>query len=84
VPVVRLRRSRPDGPGLSPRRRGRGWDYRDFDGAQLTDRNTIDRIKALVIPPAWQRVWISPWPNGHIQATGMDAAGRKHYLYRAE
>jgi DNA topoisomerase-1 len=82
--MVRLRRSRPDSPGFTRRRRGRGWDYRDFDGTQITDPETLDRIKALVIPPAWQHVWISPWPNGHIQATGIDAAGRKQYLYHLD
>lgn len=47
----------------------------------MTDPATITRIRALVIPPAWQEVWICPWPNGHIQATGVDAAGRRQYLY---
>src|ERR1700712_4618991 len=82
--MVRLRRSHPDGPGLTRRRRGRGWEYRDADGARGTDAETIDRINALVIPPAWQQVWISPWANGHIQAVGSDAAGRRQYLYHAE
>jgi DNA topoisomerase-1 len=82
--MVRLRRSHPDGPGLTRRRRGRGWEYRDPDGARITDAETIDRISDLVIPPAWQQVWISPWPNGHIQAIGTDAAGRRQYLYHAE
>jgi len=82
--MVRLRRSRPDGPGLTRRRRGRGWDYRESQGSQVTDSETLDRIKSLAIPPAWQQVWISSWSNGHIQATGFDAAGRKQYLYHVD
>jgi DNA topoisomerase IB len=69
---------------LTRRRRGRGWEYRDADGARITDAETIDRIDGLVIPPAWQQVWIAPWPNGHIQAVGTDAAGRRQYLYHTE
>jgi len=82
--MVRLRRSHPDRPGLTRRRRGRGWEYRYSDGRRVVEPVLLDRINALVIPPAWQQVWISPWPNGHIQATGMDSAGRKQYLYHAE
>src|ERR1700712_262109 len=82
--MVRLRRSHPDSAGLTRRRRGRGWEYGDADGARITDADIVDRISSLVIPPAWQRVWISPWPNGHIQATGFDVAGRKQYLYHAD
>jgi DNA topoisomerase IB len=59
---------------------GRGFAYYDVDGALIRD-DRLDRIKALVIPPAWKDVWICPWPNGHIQATGMDAAGRRQYRY---
>ena len=82
--MVRLRRSHPDEGGLTRRRRGRGWEYRDVDGGRVNDAETLDRINGLVIPPAWQQVWISPWPNGHIQATGFDVAGRKQYLYHAD
>jgi DNA topoisomerase IB len=78
---VRLRRSKPSGPGLTRRRSGRGFRYLDRDGAAITDAETVRRIKELVIPPAWENVWISPDPRGHIQATGVDAAGRKQYLY---
>jgi DNA topoisomerase IB len=59
---------------------GRGFAYYDVDGALIRD-DRLDRIKALAIPPAWKDVWICPWPNGHIQATGVDAAGRRQYRY---
>ncbi|MFC4070833.1 DNA topoisomerase IB [Actinoplanes subglobosus] len=78
---MRLRRSDPGGPGLSRRGAGRGFTYRDVDGAPLRDTGTVERIRSLVIPPAWRDVWISPDPRGHIQATGVDAAGRRQYLY---
>jgi DNA topoisomerase-1 len=71
----------PATPGLGRRRRGRGWSFLDIDGETITDRVEIARITALVIPPAWQEVWISPDPDGHIQAVGTDAAGRRQYRY---
>lgn len=77
----RLRRSDPASPGYTRRRCGKGFMYRDGDGQRITDPETIARIAALVIPPAWSAVWISPDPFGHIQATGLDQAGRKQYLY---
>jgi len=61
-------------------RRGKGFAYLDVDG-RAVDADTRERVKALVIPPAWQDVWISPHPNGHIQAVGTDDAGRRQYLY---
>lgn len=79
--MPRLRRSDPSGPGIVRRRRGRGFEYRDAAGRPVRDRATLDRIAALVLPPAWRDVWICPWPNGHIQATGVDAAGRRQYRY---
>lgn len=82
--MARLRRSELSKPGLSRRRSGKGFTYLDTDGSRLGDAAAIERIKALVIPPAWQNVWISPDPRGHIQATGVDAAGRKQYLYHPE
>ncbi|WP_433362545.1 DNA topoisomerase IB [Actinoplanes sp. CA-142083] len=82
--VVRLRRSDLTRNGLARRRSGRGFTYLDAAGDRLTDAATIERIKALVIPPAWQDVWISPDPRGHIQATGVDDAGRKQYLYHPD
>ena len=78
---MRLRRSRLSGEGIARRRRGRGFGYHDRDGSPITDPQVLDRIRALAIPPAWRDVWICPWPNGHIQATGTDDAGRKQYLY---
>jgi DNA topoisomerase I len=71
----------PAGPGLTRRRRGRGFSYHDASGAVITDHAEIARLKALVIPPAWQDVWISPDRHGHIQALGTDAAGRRQYRY---
>ncbi|MGZ8750330.1 MAG: DNA topoisomerase IB, partial [Pseudonocardia sp.] len=74
----------PTGPGIARRRRGRGFSYLDESGATITDPAGIARVKALVIPPAWQDVWISPDPHGHIQAVGTDAAGRRQYRYHEE
>lgn len=69
-----------NGPGYRRRRAGRGFAYHDEDGALIRD-DRLDRIRGLAIPPAWKDVWICPWPNGHIQATGFDAAGRRQYRY---
>ncbi|MDQ6875849.1 MAG: DNA topoisomerase IB [Actinomycetota bacterium] len=77
----RLRRVNCGGPGLMRKRQGRGFRYVDAGGNVVTDPATRARIEALVIPPAWQDVWICPIGNGHIQATGTDAAGRRQYLY---
>jgi DNA topoisomerase IB len=77
----RLRRSNLSAPGYTRRRCGKGFIYLDEEGERLTDTEVIARITALVIPPAWNEVWISPDPFGHIQATGIDARGRKQYLY---
>jgi DNA topoisomerase I len=71
-------------PGITRRRAGRGFTYRDVDGSTIRDRAVRARIAALAIPPAWTDVWICPWSNGHIQATGRDARGRKQYRYHAE
>ncbi|WP_066903575.1 DNA topoisomerase IB [Mycolicibacterium houstonense] len=81
---MRLRHSTVGGPGLRRIRRGRGFSYRDDSGAAVSDPETLRRIEALVIPPAWRKVWICPYPNGHIQAVGTDAAGRRQYLYHAQ
>src|SRR5437762_473511 len=78
---VRLRRSDPNQPGYTRRRRGRGFSYHDRTGAVITDPAELERIRALVIPPAWRDVWICPDPRGHIQAVGTDAAGRRQYRY---
>ncbi|MEA2357444.1 MAG: topoisomerase [Solirubrobacteraceae bacterium] len=79
--TARLRRADCTGPGIRRVRRGRGFGYVDGDGARIDDAEVLQRIHELVIPPAWQEVWICPYPGGHIQATGIDAAGRKQYLY---
>jgi DNA topoisomerase-1 len=78
---MRLRRSNPGQPGFGRRRSGRGFRYVDTSGDPLHDKEAIARIKALVIPPAWENVWISPDPRGHIQVIGQDVAGRKQYRY---
>ena len=62
-------------------RQGRGFGYVDAAGGRVADAETLARIRALAIPPAWQQVWICTDPLGHLQATGLDAAGRKQYLY---
>jgi DNA topoisomerase IB len=77
----RLRRSDCSGAGIRRRRRGKGFEYRDPDGERVTDPEVLARIGELVIPPAWEEVWICPYPGGHIQATGIDDRGRKQYLY---
>ncbi|GAB1811647.1 DNA topoisomerase IB [Mycobacterium sp. MUNTM1] len=78
---MRLRRSELSKPGIARQRRGTGFSYYRPDGKVLSDPQTLQRIKDLVIPPAWKKVWISPYSNGHIQAVGVDAAGRRQYLY---
>ena len=80
-PSIRLRRSDLAGPGIKRRRRGRGFEYLLADGQKVDDPEVLQRIHELVIPPAWKDVWICPYPGGHIQATGIDARGRKQYLY---
>jgi DNA topoisomerase-1 len=80
---MRLRRSDVTGPGLARRRRGRGFRYVDRSGHAVPAEDR-SRIEDLVIPPAWRDVWICPWPNGHIQAVGVDDAGRRQYLYHEE
>ena len=78
---MRVRRVDVDGPGFSRRGAGRGFCYLDCDGQRITDREVVDRIKALAIPPAWREVWICPDPCGHIQAVGIDDRGRRQYRY---
>jgi DNA topoisomerase IB len=81
--MPRLRRVDSSEPGIRRVRRGRGFSYEEEDGTRIEDRETLERIRELVIPPAWRDVWVCPYPNGHIQATGYDDAGRKQYLYHA-
>jgi DNA topoisomerase-1 len=70
-----------DAPGIRRVRRGRGFAYRDASGAWLNDRATLQRIRSLAVPPAYSGVWICARPDGHLQATGRDARGRKQYRY---
>ena len=79
--MPRLRRADCSGPGIKRKRSGRGFAYYDAAGQRITDTELVTRVKALAIPPAWQNVWICPDPNGHLQAVGTDAAGRKQYIY---
>jgi DNA topoisomerase IB len=77
----RLRRSDCSGPGWQRRHRGRGFEYLDERDNRIDDPQALTRIGELAIPPAWREVWICADPLGHLQATGIDAAGRKQYLY---
>ena len=79
--MTRLRRSDPRSPGIRRERRGRGFRYLDSAGRAIDDAAELARLRALVVPPAWTDVWLSPHPNGHILAMGTDAAGRRQYLY---
>ena len=80
----RLRRVRPGAGGWSRRRRGRGFEYLDGSGRTIRDPEALARIRALAIPPAWEDVWVCDDPAGHLQATGVDAAGRTQYRYHDE
>jgi DNA topoisomerase-1 len=82
--VGRLRRSDPAGKGYLRVKSGRGYSYRDWSGMVVRDSELRERFAALAIPPAWSDVWIAPFPNGHIQATGVDVVGRRQYLYHAQ
>lgn len=79
--VAGLRYVNDDEPGYTRRRCGKGWSYKDTRGETIRDDDERGRIEALAIPPAWTEVWICPDPDGHIQATGRDDAGRKQYRY---
>jgi len=79
--MPRLRRSDCTGDGIRRRRRGRGFSYEDSGGERIDDEETLERIRTLAIPPAWADVWVCLDPLGHLQATGIDVAGRKQYLY---
>ncbi|WP_345455810.1 DNA topoisomerase IB [Nocardioides marinquilinus] len=80
---MRLRRTSPDQRGWTRRRAGKGFVYLDDAGRRLPD-DDVQRVRDLVIPPAWREVWITPYPNGHLQAVGTDDAGRRQYLYHPE
>ncbi|MFD1912093.1 DNA topoisomerase IB [Halodurantibacterium flavum] len=80
----RLVHSSDDMPGIRRRRCGKGFAYTDADGKPLSCAETRARVLSLAVPPAWQDVWICADPNGHIQATGIDARGRKQYRYHPD
>jgi DNA topoisomerase IB len=79
--MPRLKRIDCSTPGIARRKAGRGFTTLDQNRNTVTDKATLARIAALVIPPAWTDVWICPLPHGHIQAVGIDVKGRKQYRY---
>ncbi|HUH07187.1 MAG TPA: hypothetical protein VML96_05190, partial [Egibacteraceae bacterium] len=80
--MPRLRKSDCSQPGIVRRRRGRGFSYHWAEtGERVADPQIVERIGELVLPPAWEDVWICPYANGHLQAIGTDAAGRRQYRY---
>ena len=79
-----LRHSSDTEPGITRRRQGRYWTYFDSEGNRITDREEIDRLNAVGLPPAYEQAWFCADPNGHLQATGVDARGRKQYRYHAD
>jgi DNA topoisomerase IB len=81
--MPRLRHTSPDQPGWTRRRAGKGFVYLDERGDRLSEEEA-QRARDLVIPPAWEDVWITPHPNGHLQAVGTDDAGRRQYLYHPQ
>ncbi len=79
--AAHLRYVAGEAPGISRKRRGKSFYYVGPDSKRIRDKATLERIESLVIPPAWENVWICPFENGHIQAIGRDARGRKQYRY---
>ncbi|HTM96555.1 MAG TPA: DNA topoisomerase IB [Croceibacterium sp.] len=84
VPRSSLRFCDDSAPGITRRRRGRYWQYFDADGGRITDREEIERLNRIRMPPAYKRCWFSPDARGHLQATGFDARGRKQYRYHTD
>jgi DNA topoisomerase-1 len=84
VASVGLRYVSSDDKGIARKRHGKGFSYLGPDGHPIHDKTVLDRIKRLAIPPAWMDVWICSNANGHLQATGFDARGRKQYRYNPE
>ena len=80
----KLTHSTVNEPGYRRKGRGKGFEYFDDRGQKIADQDALERINALRIPPAWQDVWICANPDGHLQATGIDARKRKQYLYHVE
>ena len=81
---VVLRHSSDTEPGITRKRMGRYWAYFDPEGARITDRDEIDRLNAIALPPAYTDAWFCTDPDGHLQATGIDARGRKQYRYHPD
>jgi DNA topoisomerase I len=79
-----LRHSSDAEPGITRKRQGRYWQYFDAEGDRITDRDEIDRLNAIGLPPAYENAWFCADPDGHLQATGIDARGRKQYRYHAD
>ncbi|AKD04429.1 DNA topoisomerase IB [Pontibacter korlensis] len=79
-----LRYTSDEGPGYTRKKAGKGFYYLDNKGERVTDEKTLERLNALVIPPAWTAVWICKSPKGHLQATGRDTKGRKQYIYHPQ
>jgi DNA topoisomerase-1 len=79
-----LRHSSDTEPGYARKRMGRYWAYFDADGDRITNRDEIDRLNAIGLPPAYENAWFCADPDGHLQATGVDARGRKQYRYHAD
>jgi DNA topoisomerase-1 len=82
--MTKLRHSDDSKPGITRKKAGRAWAYHAPDGSRITDRDEIDRLNKIALPPAYTDAWYCPYPNGHIQATGVDARGRKQYRYHAD
>src|SRR5215208_4099317 len=79
-----LRHSSDTEPGLTRKRIGRAWGYFDEHGKRIIDRGEIDRLNAIALPPAYADAWFCKDANGHLQATGRDARGRKQYRYHPD
>ena len=79
-----LRHSSDAEPGITRKRVGRSWGYFAPEGTRITDRDEIDRLNAIGLPPAYEQAWFCTDPNGHLQATGVDARGRKQYRYHPD
>lgn len=79
--AARLRYVTTDMPGISRVKNGNGVFYTDAGGEKITDEAILERIRKLVLPPAWEQVWICPYENGHLQAIGVDTKGRRQYRY---
>lgn len=79
-----LRHSSDTEPGITRKRQGRYWAYFDSEGKRIADRDEIDRLNAIGLPPAYEKAWFCADANGHLQATGVDARGRKQYRYHAD